>query len=286
MVFGIGETVAVPELERPVLELNGPRLTRSFETLITRSDTGGGLEAYISSLSVKTALFQETLKSERLADLDEETFTGLCAFMAPVRRRVGAWLKDSDFAATRDLIAELLVGASDGSDVDARIKTFCEGFPTGGEYRWVRDLAAELLHFSNPEQFPLMARWVWDRQANTGVLREIWFADDIDHLTLDIPDNYATFLMLREEISQFLSSNGVYRDTLHYVDLLLAQIYADYICEQGGSFLRTDFSSEIDPMEFTRRTLGLDGVNPESGLTRVKLADNERYRLPDLQKTH
>ena len=73
----------------------------------------------------------------------------------------------------------------------------------------------------------------------------------------------------------------MFRDVLYYVDLLLAQIYADYISEQGGSFLRTDFASEMDPLEFTRRMLGLDGIDPDSGRTRVKLANGERFQLSD-----
>ena len=48
--------------------------------------------------------------------------------------------------------------------------------------------------------------------------------------------------MLREELAQFLSANGVFRDVMQYVDLLTAQVYADYICEQGGSYLRADFT--------------------------------------------
>ena len=133
------------------------------------------------------------------------------------------------------------------------------------------------------EKYPLMTRWVWDYAANTGVIREIWYADDIDHLTLNIADTYETHLVLREEISQFLASNGVFRDVLYYVDLLLAQIYADYISEQGGSFLRTDFASEVDPLEFTRRMLGLDGIDPDSGRTRVKLANGKRFHLSNVE---
>ena len=41
-------------------------------------------------------------------------------------------------------------------------------------------------------------------------------------------------LMLREELSQFLTDNGVFRDVVWYVDLLCAKIYADYIAAQGG----------------------------------------------------
>ena len=63
----------------------------------------------------------------------------------------------------------------------------------------------------------------------------------------------------------------------------LAQIYADYISEQGGSFLRTDFASEVDPLEFTRRMLGLDGIDPDSGRTRVKLANGKRFHLSNVE---
>ena len=47
---------------------------------------------------------------------------------------------------------------------------------------------------------------------------------------------------------------------LWYVDLLQAQIYGDYINAQGGAYLKTDFSAESDPLEHTRRILGLDRI--------------------------
>ena len=47
-------------------------------------------------------------------------------------------------------------------------------------------------------------------------------------------------------LALLFASAGVFRDMTFYVDLLCAQIYADYICEQGGAFLRTDFASEQD----------------------------------------
>ncbi len=269
---------------RPVLDLSGPRLTRSLERLVNASEAHGGIEGYISGLRFKAELFQKALGPDNIDSLDEQTFIGLCAFMAPVRRRIGGWLADGDIETLRARLTALLDG--DGSDVDVRLATFVDAFPGGRKYRWVRDLAAEVLHFVDPERCPLMARWIWDRQANTGVLREIWFADDIDSLTLDVPDDHETFLVLREELSQFLADNGVFRDMIFYMDLLMAQIYGDYIAEQGGSFLRTDFSSEMDPLEFTRRMLGLDGIDAESGRTRVRLADGSRFRVGDLDKVN
>ena len=266
---------------RPVLELSGPRITSSFEKLLNSSDDQGGVEAFVTAVKFKKSIFEEALNASNIPNLTEETFLGLCAFIAPVRRRVGSWIEVNDFSKLHTYLAHLLTGVRDGSDVDNRIKAFCGQFPQDKSHRWVRDLAAEFLHFSDMEQYPLMTRWVWDQSANTGVIREIWYADDIDHINLEISDAYETHLVLREELSQFLASNGVFRDVLYYVDLLLAQIYADYISEQGGSFLRTDFSSELDPLEFTRRMLGLDGINPDTGRTRVKLVSGERFKLND-----
>ena len=266
---------------RPVLELSGPRITSSFEKLLNASDSLGGVEDFVTAIKFKKSVFEEALNASNILNLTEETFLGLCAFIAPVRRRIGNWIEVNNFSKLHTYLTDLLNGVTDGSDVDSRIKAFCGQFPQDKSHRWVRDLAAEFLHFSDMEQYPLMTRWVWDQSANTGVIREIWYADDIDHINLEISDAYETHLVLREELSQFLASNGVFRDVLYYVDLLLAQIYADYISEQGGSFLRTDFSSELDPLEFTRRMLGLDGIDPDTGRTRVKLVSGERFKLND-----
>jgi len=137
--------------------------------------------------------------------------------------------------------------------------------------RFLRDLAAEILHGVHPEHYPLMTRWMWDARANTGVLREIWHdaasgSDAVDQVLIDIPDTHETFLALREELSQFLSGNGIFRDMIWYVDLLCAQVYAGYIDAQGGAWLKTDFSAEGDPLEHTRRILGLDGVGLRNGV--------------------
>ena len=100
-------------------------------------------------------------------------------------------------------------------------------------------------------------------------------------MTIPLPDGYATFLMLREELSQFLTEEGVFRDVIFFVDMLTAQIYSNYISAQGGAYLRADFSSPEDPMHHTRRILGLDGVRPGSNRTRLKSIDGEAFVLED-----
>ncbi len=270
--------ISPQEIERPVLDLSADALRSALQVMVAGSEEHGGVERYVDAVKLKSDMFRQALDGIESGDLELETFKGLCTFMATVRRRISSWLNEAAFADVREALVELF---DDTDTVDARVTRFCERFPQDKEHRWVRDLATEMLHNRDPERFPLMNRWVWDAKANTGVLREIWHADDIDHVTIPVSDGYGTFLMLREELSQFLTDNGFFRDILYYVDVLCAQVYAQYICEQGGSYLRADFSAPEDPMQHTRRLLGLDGVRPGNGKTKLKSIDGEAFVLDD-----
>jgi hypothetical protein len=274
--------VPVPlEADRPRLDLSGPILKRAFETLVAGTDQQGGVEQWIDALKLKSRMIRQALTQGHPEDMPLDTFRSLCAFMSSVRRRVGPYLEQPAWDGMRAAVAELVAGEKSERSVDERVATFCAHFPQDKKHRWVRDLAAELLHGLSPERYPLMTRWVWDRKANTGVIREIWFDDDIDSLTLDVSDGYDTYLVLRQELSQFLTDNGVFRDVVWYVDLLTAKVYADYVSAQGGLYLRADFSAPDDPMEHTRRLLGLDGVKPRSGRTRLKSISGEAFVIED-----
>ena len=266
------------DFERPVLDLSADALRSGLQIMIRGSEDHGGIERYVDAVKLKSSMFRQALVENDVAELDLETFKGLCTFMATVRRRISDWLNEERFVEMREGIVELF---ADGEHIDVRVGRFCDRFPNDKKHRWVRDLAVELLHNADPERVPLMNRWVWDVKANTGVIREIWHGDDVDHMTIKVPDNYGTYVMLREELSQFLSDNGFFRDVLYYVDVLCAQVYAQYICEQGGSYLRVDFSAPEDPMQHTRRLLGLDGVQPGNGRTRLKSIDGEAFILDD-----
>ncbi|MGZ5113755.1 MAG: hypothetical protein ACXWHC_16195 [Usitatibacter sp.] len=265
-------------LERPQLELSGPKLARAFEALAAGAEDTGGVERYVDALKLKGALFAQTLAEGRARTVELAEFRTLCAWMSTVRRRVGPYIEPDTFGAMCERVVALLEGPT--ATAEERVEAFCAGFPDDRAHRWVRDLAAELLHHVDPERYPLMARWVWDERTNTGVLREIWHAADVDHLTIEVPSRYETFVVLREELSQFLAANGVYRDVMYFVDLLAAQIYAAYIHEQGGSYLRADFANAEEPMMHIRRLLGLDGVTAD-GRLRVKTADGTAVMVED-----
>lgn len=274
------QALSRPEPERPRLELSGPKLAAAFERLVSGSEEHGGIERYVAALQAKTAVFRQAL--ERDDKLELKTFKTLCALSATVRRRVTPYLAPAGFQVMQTEIARLLTGREETLTTDERMAAFRGAFPEDRKHRWVHDLAAEILHSVDPERYPMMCRWVWDAKANTGVLREIWHAEDVDRSVIDVPSRYGTYLMLREELSQFLAANGVFRDVLWYVDLLSAQVYADYIGEQGGTYLRTEFGTPEDPMQHVQRLLGLDGVN-EKGRTRLKAFDGQAFVVEDVK---
>jgi hypothetical protein len=247
------------------LDLSGEKLRSAAEGLVHACEQVGGVERLAAAVRLKSEAFQERLASGAAERLELMAFDELVPLMATVRARIGKLIEQKGWVTVRSAIVELLADAHTAGTGDACVSRFCKHFPVGKETRFVRDFASELLHNVYPELYPLMNRWVWDAKVNTGVLREIWHGDNVDNILIDVPDNHATFLTLREELSQFLSNNGVFRDMLWYVDLLCAQIYGDYINAQGGAYLRSDFSSAPNLLEQTRRILGLDRVNRSAG---------------------
>lgn len=263
----------------PVLDLDGPRLRRAFANLVSSAEPTGGVERYVTALTLKSALFEELLAPSKSEPMTETEFLDLAAFITPIRRRIGDHLGTYGFAPLRAAIARLLDGAEDTSRTDVRMAAFVATFPQDKAHRWARDLAAEVLHFTAPAVYPLMTRWVWDAKVGTGALREIWHAEDVDAAQIVVPDDFAAFVTLRAEIDGFLAGEGVFRDRPAYADLLLAHVYAAYINDRGGQYLRTDFTMEGDPMLHTRRMLGLDAVDTETGRTRLRLIDGTAHHF-------
>lgn len=279
-MFGLlRKPAAEPAPAGPVLDLSGPRLRRAFEHLVESAEPTGGVERYVTALALKASLFEELLGKGKLPELTETEFLDLAAFITPVRRRVGAWLGDNGFEALHHRLTELLEGWADTRSADDRLGAFMAAFPDDRDHRWVRDLGAEVLHFTAPDRYPLMTRWVWDARVGTGVLREIWFADDVDTAKISVDDGFETFATLAAELEGFLKEQGVFRDLPYYTDLLMAHVYAAYINDRGGQYLRADFAGGGDPMAHTRRMLGLDAVDTETGRTRLKLIDGSAHVL-------
>ena len=252
-----------PASARPVLDLSGPKLRRAFENLVDAADDTGGVERYVGALALKASLFEEVLGKGQVSELTEPEFYDLAAFTTPVRRRIGAWLGRNGFAAMRSRLVALLDGWSDINTADQRIGAFVASFPADREHRWSRDLAAEVLHFTAPERYPLMTRWMWDAKVNTGVLREIWYSDNnVEPGTIEVGDGFATFAMLREELEGFLQANGVFRDLTFYTSTCSAPTSTPATSTTGAANICTRISAAAPRPTRWRTPAGCSGSTP------------------------
>ena len=269
----IGAPTIIEAPARPVLHLSGERLRAALAGLIKASEPVGGIERFAAAAKLKGEIIRDRLTDP--GSVGQSDFLEIARLMPTVRRRVGGLIENPGWVTVRRAIADLLADASVPGTADGRMARFEAELTREQPPRFLRDLAAELLHAVHPEHYPLMTRWVWDTRTNTGVLREIWHdpvaGDATDSIVIDVPDTHETFLVLREELSQFLSAEGVFRDVPWYVDLIKAHVYAGYINAQGGAFLKAEFSSEGDPLEHTRRILGLDA----QGASRQRMVRSE-----------
>ena len=245
--------------------------------MVKSAEKLGGIEIIIDGLNGKSILFQSTFSDHNTISFESD-FYSACAFMPTVRRRLKFALEKHGFSLIWDSIQHLLDEVTI-ENVDNRIEQLFLALATSKKDRWVRDLAAEVLHFCDPDKFPLMTRWIWDISSNSGVLREIWFTDH-DHEQIKVPNGIQTHLELRRELLGFLKDCGVFANQNLTVDVLFAWIYSDYIGNQGGSFLRTEFNSSGMPFGYALRMLGLDTAYC-SGKTRLLLPGGKRYQLAE-----
>lgn len=258
-----GEIIAPAKL---ALQLDPGIFQNAFTALGQMLAEESGMDAYLDMLRDKVALFQGCLGREELAHLDLERLEHLVERMFTVRRRLWSSLQQMAPDVLADAIRDLLYGHG---HVAARMQRFGDSIPAEGKVkRSVRDFAAELLHYNDPERYPLMDRWVWDQGTQSGALRE--FVRGNDHLQ-DVPfgESPEVFEGARQWVMAQLSEQGVYRDLPLMADLLFAYQYSEYLRAMAEGFLRSDFGGNSDPAEHIKKLLGIDSRRRQ-GTSRVK----------------
>ena len=129
------------------------------------------------------------------------------------------------------------------------------------------DFAAELLHFSDPVRYPLMARWVWDAGTQSGAMREfVRGGEAMREIPFD--NSPGLFEAGRRWIAERISAEGIYRDEPLWIDLVLAQAYTTYFRSVAEGSLGADFGRGVSANEQLKKLLGIDNASP--GRTRVK----------------
>jgi hypothetical protein len=247
-----------------------------FDQLLEQSVADGGIAVLLERLQVKQHAIAAALERARGAtDLSE--IEALLDSVFTARRRLFPALEATGAAKVRAALAQLL---HDGLPVAARLQGFVDAMPGAAGMdrasikaanklrRAAWDFAAELLHFSDPDQFPLMTRWVWDQSTQSGALREFIRGNDTMQ-EIPLTNAPGMFEGARVWIADQLRTEGIYRDLPLWVDMMLAQAYTNYLRSVAEGSLGADFGRGATPHEQLAKLLGIDRAR-RSGLSRVK----------------
>jgi hypothetical protein len=259
--------------------LDPERFRSRFAALLEALSDIGGVEPVVLALANKSRLFREALGPETIGELDLDALEILLDTVMPARRRLAPALTAMDRGKRNEALRELLYGQA---PLAGRVETFAGALAAHGadadaraQRRFKRgalDFAAELLHFRDPVRYPLMTRWVWDAETQSGALRELIKGGDT---VKDIPwGGPGVYEAGRAWVARQMAEAGVYREPHFLVDLFLAHAYAGYMLSMsaGMGLLKADFGGSSDPLEIAKKLLGVDESRIKS--SRVKKAVN------------
>lgn len=227
---------------------------QEFQREIASRVSADELAAIAADLDRKSRALQELL-APGAARLDRAGLRQVLRWVFATRRRADAIL---DAAGPEHLGAAIAALLDPAQPVTARFDSFGEfaaGLPGAGF-----DLAGELLHFSQPGQYWLWTRWLWDPATETGALRLVT-TDDIDLAGGGSPGEvYLTvgrataFLDETGKAAGFTAAGPGLLGT----DVFLAAVYGVYLFTVLRMRMTQEFTRLVPPLpDLMRRLLGV-----------------------------
>jgi len=252
------------------IELDADICRMKLQQLLDAAEEKGGISEFITALQNKQQMFAQVLDPDVIDQLNNEAIEALLDTVFTSRRKLPALLIQVPHEVLVSQIKDLLYGED---DMLKRMEQFVLMIDSDNRKakRAAWDFAAELLHFSRPEIYPHMSRWVWDKKETTGALREFILGGD-SMQEIPLGGSPEDFEASRVWFANQLGKQGFYRDIHYLIDLLLAQAYAEYLLSMsnGMGMFNAQFGAEdMQPLDFVVKLLGIDPPR-KKGLTRLK----------------
>jgi hypothetical protein len=198
----------------------------------------------------KAAIFHEAIHGP---PLDEAALRRILGHVFPVRRKIEPLLASVDAERLGGLVRSLVDGTE---PLLARFDAFVEAL---GEFDAATDLAAEVLHFTDPERFWPWARWMWDPANETGALRLVTM-DEFDLGGATPGEVYfrvgeaVDFVRRTGDAAGFTRiGNGMFG-----MDVFLACVYGIYMYTVLRMRMTQEFNKVVPQLpELARRLLGV-----------------------------
>jgi hypothetical protein len=220
-------------------------------------------------LERKADRFRALLAPDHLPVLTEGELVGLLRHVFATRRKARHIVQARGVEALRAALTDLLYGSDAPPQ---RLEAFVDalgGFSPEGvlldgdsplvpENVW-SELAAEALHFTDPESHWLWTRWMWDPDPGTGALALV--VDDDYDLTGQTPAEIYTkvgiavaFVRATGDAAGFSKlGSGPFG-----IDVFLACVYAVYMYTTLRLRMTQEFNKVVPPLpELVRRLLGV-----------------------------
>jgi hypothetical protein len=247
-----------------------------FAKLLENAAQDGGIEGYLAALGAKQHAYAALIERSG-GGLTLDDFESLLDLVFTARRRVFPALGALGAAQVTARVSELLWG---NAPLAQRMQGFVDAMPgaAGMDRDSIRaaakvrraawDFAAELVHFGDPEKYPLMSRWVWDQGTQSGALREFIRGSD-GAMEIPVANSPESFEGARKWLAERIGEEGVYRDVHFWIDLVQAQAYTTYFRSVTEGGLGADFGRGTPAHEQVKKLLGIDPPRAD-GRRRVK----------------
>lgn len=211
------------------------------------------LASIAAALEAKSRLFADQLEPSLLFREPAHLRTVLVHTFA-TRRKADAILESVGFERLATETDELLRGDGPLPARFERFQSVLVDFPAAAF-----ELPSELLHFTDPDQYWLWARWMWNPRAETGALALVTEEDfDFDGDTAG-----ATYLRVGEATS-FVSHTGraagftAFTGGSFGIDVFLASVYAVYMYTVLRLRMTQEFNRIVPQhVDLVRRLLGV-----------------------------
>jgi len=193
---------------------------------------------FYQELVEKTEFFRQTLAKDRLPSLKEEELEKVFEKIFSAKRKRKEIIEETGIDKLKKAISDLLYGDQKGGFFkkktqertwEEKVDEFAKQL-RGIDRKSARDIAAELLHFTFPDEYILWTSWIWDPESETGA---------IVFLKEEAPtggrgrrmygEKYDQFKQVYEQIAEKLQEFGIKVKGYLFVDIFLAMIYATYV---------------------------------------------------------
>ena len=213
------------------------------------------LEAICGDVEIKSRWLQQKLSPESLPAISAEEYRAILRRVFSTRRKAGEMLQRYPVEDLRQWTGDLLYG---GESVQARFQKFTDRLAGEGD-NVRRDLASELLHFSDPERYWLWTRWMWDPKVRTGALPLVTNEScDLSGSTDgDIYLRVGGAVAFVHQVGEAAGFQSISK-TMFGTDVFLACVYVVYVYTVLRMRMTQEFNKVMPGLpEFVRRLLGV-----------------------------